>query len=57
MIDESDNYYMQELEKLMSSDVLATYWSHNMDLLVVVTIDNLLELYRINFKAQKVFQI
>jgi hypothetical protein len=28
-----------------------------MDLLAIVTVDNLLELYRINFKAQKVFQI
>jgi hypothetical protein len=41
----------------MSSDVASTYWSHNMDLLVIVTVDNLLELYRISYKAQKVFQI
>ena len=41
----------------MSSDVVSTYWSHNMDLLVIVTVDNLLELHRINYKAQKVFQI
>lgn len=54
---EEDNNYLFEVEKLMSSDVISTYWSHNMDLLVIVTTDNLLELYRINFKAQRVFQI
>jgi len=28
-----------------------------MDILAITTFDNLLELYRINYKAQKVFQI
>lgn len=41
----------------MSSEIYQTHWSHNMDLLAVITYDNLLELYRINYKAQKVFQI
>jgi hypothetical protein len=39
---EEDNNYLFEVEKLMSSDVVSTYWSHNMDLLVIVTTDSLL---------------
>jgi hypothetical protein len=41
----------------MSSEIYLTQWSHNMDLLAIITYDNLLELYRISYKAQKVFQI
>lgn len=40
----------------MVSEVAATLWAPNMDLFALTTFDNLLQLYRISFKAQKVFQ-
>ena len=56
-MDEEPTDYIQELEKLMSSEVAATYWAPTMDILVITTFDNLLEGYRISFKAQRFFQI
>lgn len=49
--------YVVEIDKLMTSEVVLTSWALNMDLLAVITFDNLIELYRISFKAQRVFQI
>jgi hypothetical protein len=46
-----------ELEKLMSVEILMTFWSPNMDILAVITEENLLEGYRISFRAQRFFQI
>ena len=40
----------------MSSEVATSLWANNMDLFALTTFDNLVELYRISFKAQKVFQ-
>lgn len=40
----------------MTSEVASTLWSTNMDLLALTTFDNLVELYRISYKAQRVFQ-
>ena len=40
----------------MTSEVATTLWADNMDLFALTTFDNLVELYRISFKAQKVFQ-
>lgn len=40
----------------MASEVAATLWANNMDLLALVTFDNLIQLYRISYKAQRVFQ-
>ena len=57
MYEEESNEYIQELEKLMSSEVAATFWAPTMDILVISTYDNLLEGYRISFKAQRFFQI
>lgn len=45
------------LEKLMSYQVARVCWSQNMDLLALVTTENVLELVRISYKAQKVFQV
>lgn len=47
---------MTEVEKLMTSEVATTLWATNMDLLALTTFDNLVELYRISYKAQRVFQ-
>ncbi len=41
----------------MSSEIAATFWAPTMDILAVVTFDNLLEGYRISFKAQRFFHI
>lgn len=41
----------------MTSEVGMTYWAPNMDILAIITFDNMLELYRINYKAQKVFYV
>jgi hypothetical protein len=41
----------------MTSEVAFTLWASNMDLIALTTFDNLLELYRISYKAQRVFQI
>lgn len=41
----------------MTSEVATTLWASNMDLMALTTFDNLLELYRISYKAQRVFQI
>jgi hypothetical protein len=41
----------------MSSEIAATYWAPTMDILVITTFDNLLEGYRISFKAQRFFKI
>ncbi len=57
MDEEDSNEYQVELEKLMTSEVALTYWATNMDLLAIITYDHILELYRINYKAQKVFQV
>lgn len=46
-----------ELEKLMTSEVASTLWANNMDLLALITFDNLIQLYRISYKAQLVFQV
>lgn len=54
---EDDNEYLVELEKLMTSEVAATLWANNMDLLALITFDNLIQLYRISYKAQLVFQV
>lgn len=54
---EEDNEYLVELEKLMTSEVAATLWANNMDLLALITFDNLIQLYRISYKAQLVFQV
>lgn len=40
----------------MTSEVATTLWATNMDLLALTTFDNLVELYRISYKAQRVFQ-
>lgn len=40
----------------MSSEVASTLWAHNMDLMALTTFDHLVELYRISYKAQRVFQ-
>ncbi len=40
----------------MTSEVASTLWANNMDLLALTTFDNLVELYRISYKAQRVFQ-
>ena len=40
----------------MTSEVATSLWANNMDLFALTTFDNLVELYRISFKAQKVFQ-
>ena len=40
----------------MSSEVASTRWGHSMDLLALTTFDHLVELYRISYKAQRVFQ-
>lgn len=45
-----------EVEKLMTSEIASTLWAQNMDLLALTTFDNLIELYRISYKAQRVFQ-
>lgn len=41
----------------MSYQVGRVCWSQTMDLLALVTLDNVLELIRISYKAQKVFQV
>jgi hypothetical protein len=41
----------------MSYQVDKVCWSQNMDLVALVTFDNVIELTRISYKAQKVFQI
>lgn len=41
----------------MTSEVAFTVWANNMDLIALTTFDNLLELYRISYKAQRVFQV
>ena len=41
----------------MTSEVATTLWASNMDLFALTTFDNLVQLYRINIKAQKVFQV
>lgn len=41
----------------MNSDVLYTHWSHNTYLLAIVTVENVLELYRVGERTQKVFQV
>lgn len=41
----------------MSYQVERVCWSQNMDLLALLTNDNRLELIRISYKAQKVFEI
>ena len=41
----------------MSVEIAMTYWAPNMDILAIVTQDNLLAGYRISFKAQRFFQI
>lgn len=56
MQEESDEYLL-ELEKLMSVEIAMTYWAPNMDILAIVTEDNLLACYRISYKAQRFFQI
>lgn len=40
----------------MTSEVATALWAHNMDLLALITFDNLIQLYRISYKAQLVFQ-
>ncbi len=40
----------------MTSEIASTLWAQNMDLLALTTFDNLIELYRISYKAQRVFQ-
>lgn len=42
MDEEEGNEYLLEIEKLMSSEIAATYWAPTMDILVIVTFDNLL---------------
>lgn len=54
---EEENEFCVELEKLMTSEVASTLWANNMDLLALTTFDSLLELYRISYKAQRVFQV
>lgn len=56
-MDDEANEYVLELEKLMSSEIASTFWAPTMDILVIITFDNLLEGYRISFKAQRFFQI
>lgn len=55
-IEPDENEFVLELEKLLSSEASSTLWASNMDLLALTTYDNLIQLYRISFKAQKVFQ-
>lgn len=55
-IEQEENEYLVELEKLMTSEVATALWAHNMDLLALTTFDNLIQLYRISYKAQLVFQ-
>jgi len=55
-IEQEENEFSIDLEKLMVSEVATTLWASNMDLLALTTYDNLIQLYRISFKAQKVFQ-
>lgn len=43
---EEDNEYLVELEKLMTSEVAATLWANNMDLLALITFDNLIQFYQ-----------
>ena len=56
-MDEEPDQYTQELEKLMNSEVVATFWAPTMDILVITTYDNLIEGYRISFRAPRFFQI
>lgn len=56
-IEQEENEFLVELEKLMTSEVAAALWADNMDLLALVTFDNLIQLYRISYKAQLVFQV
>ncbi|KAL4460943.1 hypothetical protein ABPG74_016415 [Tetrahymena malaccensis] len=44
-------------EKPFPQDIKQLYWSNRMDLLAVVTSENILELHRISYKSQKVFHI
>jgi hypothetical protein len=55
-VESEENEFVVELEKLMASEVATTLWANNMDLLALTTFDNLVQLYRINYKAQRVFQ-
>ena len=55
-IESDEKEFLVELEKLMTSEVANTIWANNMDLFALTTFDNIIELYRISFKAQKVFQ-
>ena len=54
--EEEPEEFACEFEKLMSSQVASTQWGHSMDLLALITFDHLVELYRISYKAQRVFQ-
>lgn len=55
-MNEEAEEFLVEVEKLMTSEVASTLWAANMDLLALTTYDNLVELYRISYKAQRVFQ-
>ena len=52
-----DLEFVVEVDKSMTSEVSTTLWASNMDLLAVTTFDNFVQLFRINYKAQRVFQI
>lgn len=55
-IESEENEFLVEVEKLMTSEIATTLWASNMDLLALTTFDNLVQLYRISYKAQRVFQ-
>ena len=44
------------MDKLISSEVAVMRWAPTMDILAIATFDNLIEGYRISFKAQRFFQ-
>jgi len=44
-------------DKALAYEVTRVCWAQNMDLLALVTTENVLELVRISFKSHKVFQV
>ena len=52
-----DLEFVVEVDKSMTSEVSTTLWATNMDLLAVTTFDNFVQLFRISYKAQRVFQV
>ncbi len=43
-------------EKLLTTEVLMTQWSHLMDLLAILYKNNVIEIFRISYKIKRVFQ-